>query len=76
MIGEENRPAIVAHADFVGILLAGERGGAHAGTDFHSFYGIDAHKRGGKIAVKLAVDRRAQPGRDSFGNNFDHGPDR
>ena len=51
---------LVAHAHLVGILLAGERRGGKAGADLDALDGVDAHERGGEIAVELAIDRRAE----------------
>src|SRR5262249_47492711 len=50
-----------------------ECGGAHAGPDLDALHGVDAHQRGGQVAVELAVDRGAEPGRHAFGDHLDDG---
>src|SRR5580693_3759670 len=76
IIGQEDRLAVVAHAHFVAILLAGKLSGAKAGADLDALDRVDAHQRRGQIAVELAVDRRAQPRRHAVGYDFDHRADR
>ena len=68
--------AVVAHAHLVGVLLAGQFGRREAGADLDALHRIDAHQRRGEIGVELAVDRRAEPGRNAFGDDLDHRADR
>ena len=67
------RPAVVADADLVGILLAGQLGRSHARADLDALDGVDAHHGSGEILVELAVDRRAPAGGHAFGHHLDHG---
>src|SRR5262245_24487285 len=72
VIGQEARPAVVAHAHLVGVLLAGQERGSEAIADLDPFDRVDPHQGGGEIAVELAVDRGAEPRRDAFGHHLDH----
>src|SRR6516162_3715811 len=72
IVGEKSRLAIVAHAHFIAILLAGKFGCAKACADLHTLYGIDAHQGAGEVAVQFAVDRRAQSGGHAVGDNFNN----
>ena len=64
VVREEDRLAVVADAHFVGIVLAGERRRREPVADLDALDGVDAHQRGGEVAVELAVDRRAQARRE------------
>src|SRR5258707_1897290 len=75
MVGEKPWLAVIAHAHLVGVLLAGERGRAHARADLDALDRIDAHDGSGEIAVELAVDRRAEAGRHAFRHHLDDGAD-
>ena len=68
--GELHHP--VAHAHLVGIRLAGQRGGGEALADLDALHRVDRHQRRGDLGIELAVDRRAQAGRDAFGHHLDH----
>src|SRR6516225_338179 len=70
IVGEKPRFAVVTHADFIAVLLAGEFGGAEAGANLHTLDGIDAHQGAGDVAIQLAVDRRAQSGRHAVCDDF------
>jgi len=59
MVRKKHRLAVVAHANFVGILLAAERRRCKARPDLDPFDGIDAHESRREVAVEFAVDRRA-----------------
>ncbi len=50
-----------AHADLVGVLLAGEGRGGKSGADLDALHGIDAHHRGGQFLVEFCIERRPQP---------------
>ena len=76
VVGQEDRPAVIAHAHLVGVLLAGQRGRRKAVADLDALDRIDAHQRGRELGIELAVDRRAPAGRDVFGDDLDHGADR
>ena len=76
VVRQKPGPAVVAHAHLVGILLAGERGGRKSRADLDALDGIDPHQCRRKIAVELAVDRRAEAGRHAFGDDLDDGADR
>src|SRR5713101_1256175 len=75
MVGQKHRLAVVAHAHLVGIVLAAERRRRKAGADLDALDGIDAHQRGGEIAVELAVDRRAEAGGNTLRDDLDDGAD-
>src|SRR5262245_43871339 len=60
MVGKKHRLAVVADANFVGVLLAAQRRCRKAGADLDPFDGIDPHERRGEIAVELAVNRAAR----------------
>ena len=47
-----------------------------AGADLDALDRVDAHQRGGEIAVELAVDRRAEPGGHALGHHLDDRADR
>src|SRR5262245_66445477 len=73
MVRKKYRLAVVADANFVGILRPAQRRRCKAGADLDPFNGIDAHERRGEIAVELAIDRRAETNRYAFRDNLDHG---
>ena len=76
MVGEEPRLAVVAHAHLVGVLFAAERARRReAVADLHALDRVDAHQRGGEIAVELGIDRRAETGRHAFRHDLDHRAD-
>ncbi len=75
MIGHEHR-TVVAHADFIGVLLSGQLCGGHARADLDALDGIDAHQRRSQIAVELAVDRRTETRGHAFRHDLDHRTDR
>ena len=56
------RPAVVADAHLVGVLLAGQRRGRQAGADLDALDGIDRHHRGGEVRHR-ACRRSARPSR-------------
>src|ERR1043166_7062400 len=76
LVGQKPRPAVVAHAHLVGIVLAAQRGCAEACADLDALHCVDAHDGAGKLAVEFAVDRRAEPRRHAFGHHLDDGADR
>src|SRR5262249_60226022 len=73
IVRKKPRLAVVAHANFVGILLAGQRRRRKAGADLDPFDGIDAHESRGEVAVELAVDRRAETNGHAFRDDLDDG---
>src|SRR5262249_46150649 len=73
MVGKKHWLAVVAHAHFVGILLAAQRRRCKARADLDSFDSIDAHESRGEIAVELAVDRRAETNGHAFRDDLDDG---
>src|SRR5579871_526120 len=76
IVGEKAQLAVVAYAHLIAVLFPAELGRAEAGADFDAFDGIDAHQRRGEVTVELAVDRRAEAGRDTFSDDLDDRPDR
>src|ERR1041385_7454050 len=76
VVRQEARTPVIAHAHFVGILLARHRGGREAVADLDTLHGVDAHQRAGKVGVELAVDRGTEPAGDVLGDHLDHGADR
>ena len=72
VVGQELRPPVVAHADLVGVVLAGQLRRRHAGPDLDALHGVDAHHGTGEVLVELAVDRRAPSGRRALGHDLDH----
>src|SRR5215471_739084 len=76
IVGEETRLAVNADPHLVGVVLAGQGGRREAGADLDALHGIDAHQRGGDIAVELAVDRCPEARRHAFGDHLDDGADR
>src|SRR5207237_142826 len=60
VVGEESRPAVIAHAHLVGVVLTRECRRGKARTDLHALDRVDAHERAGEIAVELAIDRCAE----------------
>ncbi len=75
MVGQEARLAVGADADLVGVFLAGQLGGGHAGADLDALHRVDAHHGAGEVLIELAVDRRAPAGRHALGNDLDDGAD-
>ena len=73
VVGKENGLSVRAHAHFIGILLARERGAGKAVTDLDALDGVDAHESGGDILVELAVDWSAEPRGDALRNDLDDG---
>ena len=76
VVGQKQRLAVGADADLVGIRLAGQFRGGHAGADLDALHRVDAHHRRGDVLVELAVDRRAEAGGHALGDHLDHGADR
>ena len=70
-VGLEDRP-VLAHAHFVGGILAAHGGRAEAGPDLDALHGIDRHHRHGQITVQLAIDGRAPAGRHAGHYDFDN----
>ena len=54
-------------ADVTGDLIDERRlfGMAHTFADFDAFHGVDGHHGRREIGVELAIDRRAQTGREA-----------
>src|SRR5258706_7634649 len=71
MIGEENRLTIRTHAHFIGIFFGRKSGSGKSVADFNALYGIYAHKRASNVLIELCVNRRAEPWRHPFRDNFD-----
>src|ERR1043166_6541981 len=73
VVGKEARPAVVPHADFVGVLLAAVCRDRKAVADLDALDRVDAHQPGGEIGVELAIDRCAQACRHGVRYDLDHG---
>ena len=67
--------AVLAFAHLVGILFAAQARGREAVADLHALDGVDAHQGARQLAVQLAIDRRAQAGRNAVGHQFYHRTD-
>ena len=76
LLDRKQRLAVVADADLVGVVLAGQRRGREAGADLDALDRIDAHHRLGEIGIELVVDRLAEPGGHARGDHLDHGAER
>src|SRR5262245_33126539 len=76
MIGKKYRLAVVAHADFVGVLFAAQRSRCKPRADLDALDGVDAHQRRGEIAVEFAVNGRAETNGYAFRDNLDDGTNR
>src|SRR3954464_2603794 len=72
VVRQEARAAVVAHAHLVGVLLAGHRGSGKAVADLDALHRVDAHQRGGKVGIELAVDRSAEARGNVLGDYLDH----
>src|SRR5262245_46209478 len=70
-VREEAAHAVVAYGRLVVVFLAGESGGCEARTELNAFDSVYAHESRCKVAVELAVDRRAEARRHTFGHDFD-----
>src|ERR1700746_4091779 len=76
IVGEKARLAVVPHAHFIAILLAGKFGCAEARANLHALDGIDAHQGASEVAIEFAIDRRAQSGGYALGDNLNDRTDR
>ena len=71
VVGKVDWFAVFPGAHPVGIFLAGQARRLEAVADFHALDRVDAHHRGGEVAVELGIDRRAPACGDAGGDAFD-----
>ena len=76
MVGQEDRPPVLAQPHGVGILLAGQFGRAEARADLDALDRIDRHHRRRQFGVQLAIERRAPAGGQARDLQRHHRPDR
>jgi hypothetical protein len=75
VVGQKSWLVVITHAHVVGVLLARERGRTKACADLDALDRVDAHHRRSKIAIELAIDRRAEARRHAVGHDLDHRAD-
>ena len=71
MVRQELR-TVLALAHLVGVFFAAQARRRKAIANLHALDGVDAHKGRRKLAIQLAIDRRAQTGGNAVGHQLDH----